>query len=357
MTSDSQQPLVTILTPSFNRADFLPETIASVLAQDYPHVEHLVLDDGSTDGTPALLERYERTHAGRFRSVRHENMGQPRTLNRGFELARGELAADLVSDDTLLEHAIAHLVAALLAEDRALAAFPDYRVIDEHGTAIVDVVSKSYSFAEMVRTQNNFLSPGVLFKKTLAKQLGGWDDSYRIIPDFDFWLRGGLRGEYVHVPEILATWRQHSGSITVAGHGTEEAPERLRLIAEFFARADLPSEIRALEPEAYRNVYFIVALGALPEINRPEDRFVVHDRLAWSQDSRAQGTTIESELLAQTERADRLDEALADCTSHCSHLLAAVEVRDRKIRERDETLADVRASLARLEQQTHESGA
>jgi glycosyltransferase involved in cell wall biosynthesis len=89
-----------VITPTFNRASFLSETVESVFTQDYPHLEHLVLDDGSTDNTPSLLAAYEARRSGRFRWTRHENRGQARTLNGGFHLARGELLCILNSDDT-----------------------------------------------------------------------------------------------------------------------------------------------------------------------------------------------------------------------------------------------------------------
>jgi glycosyltransferase involved in cell wall biosynthesis len=324
-------PLVSIITPCFNRENFLPETIDSVLGQDYPNIEHLALDDGSTDGTPGLLEEYQRRNPGRFRWMRHDNIGQSRTLNKGFSLARGHLLMILNSDDTLLDGAISHLVDALVEDDGVIAAFPDFRVVDEKGAMIVELLAKSYSFAEMVRTQNNFLGPGVLFTKAMAEKLGGWDSSYRVVPDLDFWLRGGLLGEYVHVPEVLATLRRHSGSITIEGQGSEATAERFRCLAEFFGHADLPPEIRSLERDAYRNLYFISAIAALPEFNRPEDRFIVHDRLAWSQDSGAQERPIESELLAERERAD--------------YFKGEVEIRDRVIEERDQSLRELRARL------------
>jgi glycosyltransferase involved in cell wall biosynthesis len=147
---------VTIVTPAYNRAGFLGETIESVLAQDYPRIDHLVVDDGSTDGTPELLEHYRLLHPDRFRWVRHENMGQPKSINRGFSLAKGDALLILNSDDTLLEGAISRLVAAMDDNPKAVAVFPDYRVIDENGATVVDLRTPTFSYAEMIRTQNNF---------------------------------------------------------------------------------------------------------------------------------------------------------------------------------------------------------
>src|SRR3954447_20668619 len=104
----------------------------SVLDQSHPNLELLVMDDGSADGTPELLEEYSRRHPPeRFRASRHENMGQARTLNRGYEMARGEILGYLSDDDLLARGAVARLVAELRADPAAVAAHTRYRVVDQ----------------------------------------------------------------------------------------------------------------------------------------------------------------------------------------------------------------------------------
>ena len=85
--AESGLPLVTVITPAYNRASYLVETIESVLGQDYPRLEYIVLDDGSTDNTREVLGKYE----GRIIWETHPNMGETRTVNKGFGLARGEI--------------------------------------------------------------------------------------------------------------------------------------------------------------------------------------------------------------------------------------------------------------------------
>src|SRR3954452_11779618 len=134
-----RQPLVTIIVPAYNRAGGLLEaTLDSILAQDYSNLDVLALDDGSTDETPQVLERYADAHPGRMRWERHENMGQAKTLNRGFEMARGELIGYLNSDDLFLPGGIAKLAEQLVDEPDAALAYPAYRVIDEDGETIAD---------------------------------------------------------------------------------------------------------------------------------------------------------------------------------------------------------------------------
>src|ERR1700687_3132734 len=91
-------PLVTVITPAYNQGIFLRDTIESVLAQDYPHIEYFVLDDGSTDETAKILEEY----SGRIKWETHPNMGQTATINKGWRLTNGEIITWLNSDDTYL---------------------------------------------------------------------------------------------------------------------------------------------------------------------------------------------------------------------------------------------------------------
>src|SRR5688572_26838802 len=100
--TDSNLPTVSIVTPAYNQAEFLRDTIESVLAQDYPNIEYVVLDDGSTDDTPNILAEY----GDRFRWETHVNMGQTATINKGWEMTSGEIITWLNSDDTYLSGAI-----------------------------------------------------------------------------------------------------------------------------------------------------------------------------------------------------------------------------------------------------------
>src|SRR5712675_288459 len=107
----SGRPLVSIVTPTFNQADFLRDTLDSVLAQDYPNIEYLVIDDGSTDATPAILGEY----TGRVEWESQANMGQTPTINKGWERSNGDIITWLNSDDTFLPGAVSKAVSYLEA--------------------------------------------------------------------------------------------------------------------------------------------------------------------------------------------------------------------------------------------------
>src|SRR5436190_11609912 len=117
-------PSVSIVLATHNRPDWLRLAIDSVLAQDYPDLELLVMDDGSTDRTPELLKQYARRNPSeRFRFERHDNTGQARTLNRGWRIARGELLGYLSDDDLLAPGAVDRLVTEF-EDPEIVAAFP-----------------------------------------------------------------------------------------------------------------------------------------------------------------------------------------------------------------------------------------
>ncbi|TLY41438.1 MAG: glycosyltransferase [Nitrospirae bacterium] len=120
---------VTIITPTYNRADLLPETIESVLGQDYQHIEYIVFDDGSKDDTSRVLQRY----AGKVRWERHPNMGETLTVNNGFKLATGDVVCVVNSGDPLLPGAVRSAVEALERNSDALAVYPNWAVIGPRG--------------------------------------------------------------------------------------------------------------------------------------------------------------------------------------------------------------------------------
>lgn len=204
-------PLVSIVTPTYNQAQFLSATLDSMLAQDYPNIEYIVLDDGSTDDTLDVLSCY----AGRVQWERQTNMGQSRTLNKGWARARGEYLGYLSSDDLLLPHAISTLVDALQAHPEALVSYCDFQLIDGGGRCTGAVQSPDYDYRCMVEELICPPGPGALFRRSLFEQIGGWNEHLRKIPDFEFWLRAGRVGPFVRVPRVLAQYRIHEESTAI----------------------------------------------------------------------------------------------------------------------------------------------
>jgi glycosyltransferase involved in cell wall biosynthesis len=201
-------PRVTLVTPAYNQAEYLAETIASVLAQDYPNLEYVVLDDGSTDNTPEVLAAF----AGQVLCVRHDNMGQAATLNRGWAMAQGELLGYISSDDRLKPHAVSALVEALTKQPQAMVSYGDFDIIDSSGQRVRTVEAEEFDVKRLAVDLVCQPGAGALFRREVFLRHGGWTAHLRQVPDYEFWLRASRAGPFVRVPGVLAEYRVHEGS-------------------------------------------------------------------------------------------------------------------------------------------------
>jgi hypothetical protein len=257
--SPANQPSVSIVLATYNRRDWLRLAMDSVLDESYPNLELLVMDDGSTDGTPELLEEYSRRHPPeRFRFSRHENMGQARTLNRGYEMARGEILGYLSDDDLLARGAVARLIAELRADPDAVAVYPGYRMIDGDGEIVDTVRPIEYSPTEAFRLHDTIIGPGGLVRREVLEASGGWDPDWHWMGDLILWMRVGLAGRVIRVEHPVASWRRHPGGITIET-SLERARQHLQLVDVGAALLDLPADAVGLRGEALRNACVIGA--------------------------------------------------------------------------------------------------
>ena len=144
----SELPLVSVITPAYNRASYLDETIQSVLGQDYTNIEYIVLDDGSTDNTRDVLEKYD----GRIVWETHPNMGETRTVNKGFGMAHGEIVVVVNSDDPLLPGAVKAAVDFMESRPDVLVAYPDWNFIGPKSEVTEHIRVREYDYSFMVGT-------------------------------------------------------------------------------------------------------------------------------------------------------------------------------------------------------------
>jgi glycosyltransferase involved in cell wall biosynthesis len=206
----SKAPLVSIVTPSLNQGRYIEETIRSVIAQDYPNIEHIVVDGGSTDGTLDVLRRHDRV-----RWVSERDRGQAHALNKGFALARGEIFGWLNADDVYLAGAISAAVSALQDTGCGLV-HGGWRQIDEDGNTLRDVAPIPFDYRLQLEVRNGIAQPGSLFTREAFELVGGVDERYKYAMDYDLWLKIGARFCVCEVDVPLAAYRLHAGSKTVA---------------------------------------------------------------------------------------------------------------------------------------------
>ena len=252
------EPLVSIVTPSLNRADVIAEAIASVLAQDYSAIEYLVIDGGSTDGTLDILRSYD----GRVAWVAEPDGGQSAAINKGWRLANGEILAWLNTDDTYLPGAVQRVVAFLRAHPGVDAVYGDCLYVDSNGTPLRPYPTRQYSYQDLVRSTINYLpQPATFVRRRVLETVGYLDETLHYVMDLDYWLRVGLGHAMSHLAAPLATLRLHASAKSVqdvAAFG----PELVRVYETLFARPDLPLEVRAVEREAMARAYYRAAHGA-----------------------------------------------------------------------------------------------
>jgi hypothetical protein len=272
------RPAVTIVIPTFNRAEWLRGAIDSVLAQDYEDLEALVVDDGSTDATPELLDLYERHHHGRFRAIAQANAGQAAAINRGWDMARGELVGYLADDDLLAQQgAVSRLVAELVADPGCVVAYPGYHLIDADGVVLDTIRPIEYSPLEAVRLHDTVIGPGALIRREAVAATGGWDPGLRWMGDLILWLRLSARGRLRRVNEPLASWRRHAEGAT-SQVGLEHAREHVRVAElgiEMLGGADAVD--RTDRAEALRNACILGSFFGGDPSDAPASRWATID--------------------------------------------------------------------------------
>jgi glycosyltransferase involved in cell wall biosynthesis len=263
------RPLVSIVTPSYNQAAFLEETIRSVLEQDYEPIEYVVVDDGSTDGSVEIVRRYE----GRLTAaIRQENAGQVAALNRGFARTSGSYMGYLNSDDTLLPGAVARMVAELETDPRLLLVYGDALYTDQHGRQTGYLPSREFDVAAMVSAcDNHVVQPSTLWRREAWERYGPLNEDGWYFFDFEFFLR--FPPERVkRIAEPLSTYRIHAAAKSTGAAGTRLARDHARLAETFFASDRLPETARRVAREGRSSAYLLGAEFAYEALDLPRAR-------------------------------------------------------------------------------------
>jgi glycosyltransferase involved in cell wall biosynthesis len=206
MRSLPETPLVSVVTPSFNTGRFIEETLRSVAEQDYLLVEHIVLDSGSTDETPEILERFPDV-----RLVRPAPDNITEKVNLGFSLAKGEVLAWINADDFYLPGAITKALAALRAHPEAALVYCNFLHVDENSVEIERVRSKQAAFRELIEERNYVPHQTAFFRREALEAVGDIDKRYPLVQDWDLWIRISKQFPILHVDDWWAAFRVSRG--------------------------------------------------------------------------------------------------------------------------------------------------
>lgn len=207
------QPLVTIVTPSYNQARYLEQTILSVLAQDYEPIEYIVIDGGSTDGSVEIIRKY----ADRLAYwVSEKDNGQTDAINKGFAHAHGEVIAWLNSDDTYKPGAVRQAVLYLVEHPEVGLVYGDLDFVDESNRVIGRFPAAQTDLNRLRRGYVHIPQPSAFFRGDLWKRIGPLDPSFYFAMDYDLWVRlAGVSGLTYLPGKVWANFRLHSAAKTV----------------------------------------------------------------------------------------------------------------------------------------------
>ena len=227
---------LSVVIPVYNGEDFIESTIQSVLSNSNGFfVECLVIDDGSTDGTSDILGIFK----GQIRTFRQHNSGEGAAVNKGLELARGKYVVVVSADDPVLTPKLFEGVAFFFESNPGVVAwYPDWNIIDFQGQVLKTITLPPYDFGDLFSKNKVLPGPGTWFRTAAAIAIGGRKTHWKYVGDYDFWLRLSRQGSLVHRSEVLAQWRRHSRSTSIAERGLAMSQERILVIEEFINEND-----------------------------------------------------------------------------------------------------------------------
>ena len=235
-------PLVSIVTPSYNQARFLEATLRSVLGQDYPNMEYLVVDGASSDGSVEIIHR----HADRLTWwVSEKDSGQSEAINKGLHRARGEFVGWLNSDDIYLPGAVTAVVKVFQSNPQAGLVYGDAQAIDADGKPFNLMRACQYTLADLMAF-NIICQPAAFMRRSVLEEAGYLDPAYQLLMDNLLWMCIALKAPIVYTPQTWAAARYHDQAKNRT-RGAAYGLEARRLIADLKSRPEFSEHIKLEE--------------------------------------------------------------------------------------------------------------
>ncbi len=229
---------ISVITPSYNQAAFIERTVLSVLNQNYPDFEYIIMDGGSDDGTVEILKKY----SDKIIWKSEKDSGQSDAINKGLHLATGDIVAYLNSDDTYEPETLKKVADFFAENPEKKWALGKCRIINEKDQGIRKLITfyknlflKRYSYGKLL-AENFICQPAVFWRKELLGKIGYFNENEHFCMDYEYWLRIGKIYEPGFIDEYLSNFRYYSTSKS-GKVGSEMLQDELRIAKTYAARA------------------------------------------------------------------------------------------------------------------------
>ncbi|MCC6298414.1 MAG: glycosyltransferase [Anaerolineales bacterium] len=253
--------LVSIITPSFNQARYLEQTIQSALGQDYPRIEYIVVDGASTDGSVEIIKKYERRGGVPPPNITwwlsEKDSGQAEAINKGLARATGEIVGWLNSDDYYLPSAVSAAVKVFEENPDVALVYGNMLAVDERGNAFNALTYEQLSLQDLLCFQI-IGQPAVFFRREILEKTGLLDPTFHFLLDHHLWIRIAQHGKILHVNQTWAAARYHAEAKNRA-KAAEFGREAFRILAWAQSQPGLGEAVRPVERRARASAYRVDA--------------------------------------------------------------------------------------------------
>jgi glycosyltransferase involved in cell wall biosynthesis len=261
-------PSITIVTPSLNQGRFIRQTVDSVLNQDYPALNYIVMDGGSIDETVDIL----RSYGDRLQWFSQPDGGQSWAINQSWQTSSSEILSWLNSDDILLPGALKTVARFFLENPDVDMVYGNCDYINAEGMLLKPYPTREYDYAALLAGESDFIpQPATFIRRSVYQAVGPLDESLVYVMDLDYWLRAGIYHKVVHLSEKLASLRLHEEAKSISGL-KKFASELIYLHQKLFNTPALPPRIKQLENKAMYHAYYRAADSAFWSEVLPEAR-------------------------------------------------------------------------------------
>lgn len=264
----SEQLLVSVLLPSFNQGQYIAETLDSILSQDYPHFECVIVDGDSTDETLDIIQKYA-AHDQRIVWVSEPDNGLSHALNKAHRLARGEIITWQNTDDLFIGQVITPTVQWMQQHPEIDLVYGDVSITDEFNrpTGII-LEAKPFDIIEQLSGYVPIPTQGTFWRKSVWEQVGGFAEELHYSMDIEFFIRAAEVANMAFLPGVRATYRHHPHSKSVH-QDLKTIQTRMQIAEKFFVEhPELESKRRLLES----NFAFLLAEYYTKNADKPAAR-------------------------------------------------------------------------------------